>query len=89
MRCSLEDVAENHINSCLSRGEKQSAISRSLCDTLRKTNASTEIVMSTMFGALRGNFGAGSDSGELDDLDVIKAVGRANVEAAINLDSEC
>ena len=45
--------------------------------------------MSTMFTALKGNFGGGGGGGGgFDDLDVIKMVGRANIEAAINLDSE-
>ncbi len=58
-------------------------IARSLCDVLRKTNASLEIVMSTMFGALKDSFGE-----RMTDLEVIKMLGRANVEAAINFEGK-
>lgn len=83
VRCSLEDVAENHVSSLLARGEKDSMIGRALCDTLRKTNASTEIIVATMFPVLKKYLGE-----RFDDAELIKMTGRANVEAAINLNMD-
>ena len=47
---------------------------------LKKTNAGTEIVVSTMFTALKNNFGD-----HLDNLEIIKMIGRANIESELNL----
>nr|XP_040575729.1 uncharacterized protein LOC121124624 isoform X9 [Lepeophtheirus salmonis] len=52
VRCSLEDVADNLICSMNARGEKEHVIIRNLCETLKDTGASVQIVGTTMMGSL-------------------------------------
>eukprot|EP00096_Caligus_rogercresseyi_P009361 TRINITY_DN316_c0_g2_i1.p2 TRINITY_DN316_c0_g2~~TRINITY_DN316_c0_g2_i1.p2 ORF type:complete len:1031 (-),score=293.92 TRINITY_DN316_c0_g2_i1:292-3384(-) len=52
VRCSLEDVADNTVSSMCARGEKDSVIVRNLCETLKDTGASVQIVGTTMMGSL-------------------------------------
>ena len=69
VRCSLEDVAANHINSMRSRNEKDSVIATTLCEVLQKTGAALEIVMSAMFMAFKDNF---TDKDQFDLIRVSK-----------------
>ena len=81
VRCSLEDVAENHVNSALTRGERDTVIARSLVEVLVKTNASLEMVVSAMWQALGASFG------DIQDLELIKMVGRSLIDAGIECKS--
>ena len=81
VRCSLEDVAENHVNSALTRGERDTVIARSLVEVLVKTNASLEMVVSAMWQALGASFG------DIQDLELIKMVGRSLIDAGIECES--
>ena len=63
-----------------SRGEKDSNVARSLCEVLKKTGASTEITVSTMFAAIKSNLGGGG----MDDLEIIKLEGRAHADCLVD-----
>eukprot|EP00095_Tigriopus_kingsejongensis_P004187 maker-scaffold47_size466558-snap-gene-3.44 protein:Tk04187 transcript:maker-scaffold47_size466558-snap-gene-3.44-mRNA-1 annotation:"---NA---" len=80
VRCSLEDVAENHVNSANARGERETMIARSLVEVLLKTGASLEIVVSTMFQVLKRNFEG------IEDLEMIKMIGRSLIDSAVESD---
>ncbi|TRY80945.1 hypothetical protein TCAL_04722 [Tigriopus californicus] len=80
VRCSLEDVAENHVSSALSRGERETMIARSLTEVLMKTGASLEIVVSTMYTVLKRKME------NIDDLEMIKIIGRSLIDAAVESD---
>lgn len=69
VRCSLEDVADNLVCGQLARGERDSQVLRSLCDTLLKTGASPEIVAATMMNSLRRVLEKGQG-------DIMKDIGR-------------
>ena len=79
MRCSLEDVGENLINTMRTRNEREPAIARALCDTFKKTGASDEIVVSTMYVVTKNNL----DSCE-DQLNCLKVMGKAMIDCEFN-----
>lgn len=70
-------MAENHVSSALSRGERETMIARSLTEVLMKTGASLEIVVSTMYAVLKRKME------NIDDLEMIKIIGRSLIDAAV------
>lgn len=73
VRCSLEDVADNTVNQLTIRGEKEHMVVRTLCETLRNTGASPEIVGTTMMGSLKKVV-------VKPECDIMKDVGKAMKE---------
>ena len=80
VRCSLEDVADNMINSMSVRGEKENAIVRNLAQTLKDTGANCEIVGTTMMGSLRRAMP------KKTECDVMKDTGRSLTEVGYDGD---
>merc|ERR1711953_1107801 len=80
VRCSLEDVADNLVCGQLARGERDSQVLRSLCDTLLKTGASPEIVAATMMNSLRRVLEKGQG-------DIMKDIGRTLHEQGTEKDN--
>lgn len=78
----MEDVGENLINTMRTRSEREPAIARSLVETFKKTGASDEIVVSTMYVVSKNNL----DSCE-DQLNCLKIMGKAMIDNDFN--SEC
>lgn len=53
VRCSLEDVADNMINTMRARGEKEMKITYDVTNTLKKTGASAAVVSATIMPPLK------------------------------------
>ena len=71
----MEDVGENLINTMRTRNEREPAIARSLVETFKKTGASDEIVVSTMYVVSKNNL----ESCE-DQLNCLKVMGKALID---------
>ena len=71
----MEDVGENLINTMRTRDEREPAIARSLVETFKKTGASDEIVVSTMYVVSKNNL----ESCE-DQLNCLKVMGKALID---------
>ena len=80
VRCSLEDVADNLVCGQLARGERDSQVLRSLCDTLLKTGASPEIVATTMMSSLKRVL-------EKGECEIMKDIGRTLHEQGTEKDN--
>ena len=73
-------MADNLVCGQLARGERDSQVLRSLCDTLLKTGASVEIVAATMMNSLRRVLEKGQS-------DIMKDIGRTLHEQGTEKDN--
>lgn len=75
----MEDVGENLINTMRTRNEREPAIARSLVETFKKTGASDEIVVSTMYVVSKNNLQSCEDQ-----LNCLKVMGKAMIDCDFN-----